>query len=89
MKKFISIVTCLVLLLVLSGCDFTGSIFAPETIRTSVYPIEFITDYLYGEDAKVLSIYPDGADYKTYDLKPVLLLRDLIRSDLKVFESIK
>lgn len=27
--------------------------------------------------------------YKTYDLKPVLALRDLIRSDLKAFESIK
>lgn len=27
--------------------------------------------------------------YRTYDLKPVIALRDLIRSDLKVFESIK
>ena len=36
------------------------------------------------EITRVLNNY-----YKTYDLKPVLLLRDLIRSDLKVFESIK
>ena len=36
------------------------------------------------EVTRVLNNY-----YKTYDLKPVLLLRDLIRSDLKVFESIK
>lgn len=36
------------------------------------------------EITRVLNNY-----YKTYDLKPVLLLKDLIRSDLKVFESIK
>lgn len=36
------------------------------------------------EITRVLNNY-----YKTYDLKPVLTLRDLIRSDLKVFESIK
>ena len=36
------------------------------------------------EVTRVLNNY-----HKTYDLKPVLLLRDLIRSDLKVFESIK
>ena len=36
------------------------------------------------EITRVLNNY-----YRTYDLKPALLLRDLIRSDLKVFESIK
>lgn len=36
------------------------------------------------EITRVLNNY-----YKTYDLRPVLLLRDLIRSDLKVFESIR
>ena len=36
------------------------------------------------EITRVLNNY-----YKTYDLKPALLLRELIRSDLKVFESIK
>lgn len=36
------------------------------------------------EITRVLNNY-----YNTYDLKPALLLRDLIRSDLKVFESIK
>jgi hypothetical protein len=36
------------------------------------------------EITRVLNNY-----YKTYDLKPVLFLRNLIRSDLKVFESIK
>lgn len=36
------------------------------------------------EITRVLNNY-----YRTYDLKPALLLRELIRSDLKVFESIK
>ena len=73
MKKIIKLLCCFILGVMLSGCEFTESIFSPETIRTSVYPIEFITDYLYGDDAKVLSIYPDGADYKTYDLTNKLI----------------
>lgn len=36
------------------------------------------------EITRVLNNY-----YNTYDLKPAIVLRDLIRSDLKVFESIK
>ena len=73
MKRILKVLTCFIFIFLLSGCSLSDTIFSPDTIRTSVYPIEFITDYLYGEDAKVLSIYPDGADYNTYDLTNKLI----------------
>ena len=47
-------------------------------------PQMFISHSRAEEITRVLNNY-----YRTYDLKPVIALRDLIRSDLKVFESIK
>lgn len=47
-------------------------------------PQMFLSHSRAEEITRVLNNY-----YRTYDLKPVMLLRDLIRSDLKVFESIK
>ena len=38
------------------------------TVYTTVYPIEFLTDTLYGDNSKVLSIYPDGVDTNSYNL---------------------
>lgn len=47
-------------------------------------PQMFLSHSRAEEITRVLNNY-----YRTYDLKPVMLLRDLVRSDLKVFESIK
>ncbi len=47
-------------------------------------PTMFLSHSRAEEVTKVLNNY-----YKTYDLKPVLALRTLIKSDLKAFESIK
>ena len=47
-------------------------------------PQMFLSHSRAEEITRVLNNY-----YRTYDLKPALTLRDLIRSDLKVFESIK
>ena len=47
-------------------------------------PQMFLSHSRAEEITRVLNNY-----YRTYDLMPVMTLRDLIRSDLKVFESIK
>lgn len=47
-------------------------------------PQMFLSHSRAEEITRVLNNY-----YNTFDLKPALVLRDLIRSDLKVFESIK
>ena len=37
-------------------------------IITTIYPIEYITNYIYGDNSNVTSIYPDDTDISSYNL---------------------
>ncbi len=66
MKK-IKIISLLVFcIFLLAGCSKTN--LDNATIWTTVYPVEYITKYLYGENSTVDSIYPDGVDLNNYKL---------------------
>ena len=65
MKRIIKICLMGVILFSLSGC-FKKDSYENITIYTTVYPVEFITKTLYGENAKVSSIYPSGIDINSY-----------------------
>lgn len=59
MKKVL--VLCLTCLLFLCGC-LKRDTMEDITIYTSYYPLEYITNELYGNNSKVYSIYPDGTN---------------------------
>lgn len=67
MKKIKKILVLACMMLVLSGCfkkdDLDGA-----NIITTVYPIEYLVNELYGENSTVESIYPHGIDTSTYEL---------------------
>ena len=67
MRKIKKILVLASLMLVLSGCfkkdDLDGA-----NIITTVYPIEYLVQELYGENSTVESIYPHGIDTSTYEL---------------------
>lgn len=67
MKKVLSL--CLLILIVfsISGC-FKRDDLEDVTIYTTVYPLEYLTDELYGQNSKVLAVYPDGVNPTTYSL---------------------
>ena len=67
MKKLIYTFLLLILLIPITGCFKRDSLENIE-IMTTVYPIEYVTNYLYGEHAIVNSIYPDGTDTNNYTL---------------------
>lgn len=68
MKKKILLITSLALfVLAFSGC-FKRDDLEDVTIYTSVYPIEYLTDRLYGYNSEILSIYPNGENVHTYSL---------------------
>ena len=67
MKKLTKILTLVVVLFTLSGC-FRDDKLSNDNVYTTIYPIEFLTKYLYGENKTVTSIYPAGADVTTYKL---------------------
>lgn len=67
MKKRI-LSTLLVIITILStGCFKRDSLEGIEIV-TTVYPLEFVTNYLYGEHSIINSIYPDGIDTNDYTL---------------------
>lgn len=57
----------LISVLMVTGCFKRDNLEGIEIITTT-YPIEFATNYLYGEHSIVNSIYPDGTDTFTYKL---------------------
>lgn len=67
MKKIKFLLIIFIVSLTSTGC-FKSDTMEDITIYTSVYPIEYITEKLYGEYSEVLSIYPDGIDVNNYEL---------------------
>lgn len=64
MKKYLIV---LLLILGLTGC-FKRDDLENVTIYTTNYPIEYITERLYGENSDILSIYPNNIIIKDYKL---------------------
>ena len=85
MKKFIKIMSLLIIVLLFSGCskDSMDNI----TIYTSVYPIEYVTKELYGEHGKIFNIYPQGIVPYTYSLTDKQI-SDYSNSDLIVYNGL-
>ncbi|MEG2457807.1 MAG: metal ABC transporter substrate-binding protein [Bacilli bacterium] len=64
MKKILVLITCLIFL---GGCFNNETMKNTDTL-TTVYPVEYVTNILYGKYSTVESIYPPGADTKNYKL---------------------
>lgn len=72
-------------LLTLCGCSKKENT-SSMTAYTSVYPVEYILDNLYGDEIAIYGIYPDGINYKKYDLTDKQL-SDYSRGDLYVYNG--
>ena len=55
-------------MLFVSSCGIKDNNLDDATIYTTIYPVEFITNYLYGENSTIESIYPDGVNLEKYSL---------------------
>ena len=64
MKKLWKLCVIGCFLLLLTGCNDSQ----PSTIYTTVYPIEYLTQVMYGDRAQISSIYPDGTITQDYAL---------------------
>lgn len=67
MKKIIIILNIFIISILSTGC-FKRDTLEDITIYTTSYPIEYITNYLYGEHSTVYSIYPNGININKYSL---------------------
>ncbi len=66
MKK-IKIIFLIGIIILTTGC-FKKDNLEGINIVTTVYPIEYVTSYLYKDHSNITSIFPDGIDTTTYTL---------------------
>lgn len=86
MKNKITILIGILLsLFILSGCSNNNTT-TSMTAYTSVYPVEYILENLYGDNIAIYSIYPDGINYKSYKLTNKQL-NDYSKGDLFVYNG--
>lgn len=60
MKKFKKILLLLIPVVFLSGCSFRKDNLEDATIYTTIYPVEYLVNFLYSDYGTVESIYPKG-----------------------------
>ena len=83
MKKIIIMLSCLFLL---TGC-FKSEELDKASIYTTVYPIEYLVNELYGYNSDVNSIYPDGIDINKYELSNKKI-KKYAKKDLFVYNGL-
>lgn len=86
MKKYLKFLLLGVMIFSLSGC-FKKDSYENITIYTTVYPVEYITNFLYGNHATISSIYPNGVDVDTYVLTNKKL-NDYSKGDLFIYNGL-
>lgn len=86
MKKLFTIFSILFISMISTGC-FKRDSLEDITIYTTTYPIEYITNYLYGEHSTIYSIYPNGTDIKKYSLTSKQI-EDYSKMDMYIFSGL-
>ena len=74
------------LILILSGC-MNNKDMENITIYTTSYPIEYVTNELYGNHSTIKSIYPNGVNINNYTITKKLL-KEYKDNDLYIFNSL-
>ena len=71
----------------LTGCSlFKNDALEGADVYTTIYPVNYLIDYLYGEDSNIHSIYPSDVNFKEYELSEKKL-NEFSKSNIFVFNS--
>ncbi len=85
-KKLLCVIVTMVIALMGTGC-FKSDTMEDIDIYTTVYPIEYIVNTLYGKYGNITSIYPDGVIPTEYELTNKQI-KDYSQSDLFIFNGL-
>lgn len=85
-KRFLCIMSVAVFAFTLTGC-FKSDTMEDIDIYTTVYPVEYIVDRLYGDYGNVMSIYPDGVIPSEYNLTSKQI-KDYSSASLFIFNGL-
>lgn len=84
--KKITVFILIFMLMATTGC-FKKDNLEGINIVTTVYPIEYVTSYLYKDHANIASIYPNGVDTNTYSLSKKQMI-DYSKKNLFVYNGL-
>lgn len=87
MKKNKLFVLMLVIVMLLSGCSFTKDSMEDIDVYTTIYPVRYLIDSLYGHYSTIYSIYPSGINPSEYELSDKKM-KEYANTDLFVFNSL-
>ena len=88
MKRIKKIIIYVMFTLLLTGCSpFEDNSMNDINVYTTIYPYSYLIEYLYGNNSKTSSIYPNSVDIKKYKLSEKKLT-EYSKSDLFVFSSL-
>ena len=89
MKKIYLLLVIPMLCFLLSGCEFSFNKDSLEdsTIYTTIYPIKYLTEFLYKDYATIESIYPSGVNLDTYELTEKQI-KNYSKSDLFIYNGL-
>ncbi len=88
MKKLLLILFISIICVSTTGClNLKSDSMEDITIYTTVYPTEYITSRLYGDNSKIHSIYPDGVIPSKYELTSKQI-KDYSKADLFIFNGL-
>lgn len=86
MKK-IKLFMLLISIFLLSGCNITKDSMEDIEVYTTIYPIKYLIDSLYGANSTIYSIYPSGVNPEEFKLSDKKL-EEYSKTDLFVFNSL-
>lgn len=72
--------------LLLTGCFFKRDSMENIDIYTTIYPINYLSTYLYGDYSKIHSIYPSGVNINEFNLSDKKI-SEYSKSDLFIFNG--
>jgi len=85
--KFIKLLGVSFLSILLTGCLFKRDTMEGIDVYTTIYPLNFLTNYLYGDYAKIHSIYPTGVEVSEFNLSDKKI-KEYSNSDLFIFNGL-
>lgn len=86
MKKIIFLLVLVILTVSVTGC-FKRDDLEHVEVYTTVYPIEYLTEKLYGYNSSVYSIYPNGVDVLNYELSSKQI-KDYSNSSIFIYNGL-
>ena len=86
MKRILKISIIISFIFILTGC-FKSEELDKAKIYTTIYPLEYLVNELYGYNSEVSSIYPDGIDVSEYELANKKV-KKYSKSDLFVYNGL-